>query len=119
MKTTDHRLTERVAALMRAGGWQQVTITAVMGHLGTDVTGLGTDGRRWLLRCHSDPDRVTPVDVHRFAGTARQLRRSDVTMIVVDGPARLPLLDAASTAGITFVDAASLSWWTALQSRDL
>jgi hypothetical protein len=63
----DRQLTERVTALMRAGGWRQVTITAPMGALGTDVLGIGTDGRRWLLRCHGDPARLDRADIHRFA----------------------------------------------------
>jgi Restriction endonuclease len=110
-------LTGRVAALMRAGGWQRVTITASMGRLGTDVVGVGADGRRWLLRCHPDPARLDPADVHRFARTARDLRRGEVTMLVLAGSAPPGVLAAATRAGVTVVDADSLAWWTAMQAR--
>ncbi|MCY1143202.1 restriction endonuclease [Actinoplanes sp. Pm04-4] len=112
---TDRRLTGRVAALMRAGGWRQVTVTAAMGHLGTDVVAVGVDGRRWLLRCHHDPARLTPADVHRFADSARRMRRAEVTMLVLGTDSPSPLLEAAAQAGVTLVDAGSLSWWAAQQ----
>jgi hypothetical protein len=101
---------------MREGGWRQVTVTASMGHLGTDVTGIAADGQRWVLRCHPDPAGLAPVDVHRFADTVRQMRRGDLTMIVVGGSASESLLQAAAQAGVTLVDAASLSWWENLQA---
>jgi hypothetical protein len=96
---------------MREGGWRQVTVTASMGHLGTDVTGIAADGRRWVLRCHPDPSGLTPVDVHRFADAVRQMRRGDLSMVVVAGAAPASLVQAATEAGVTVVDAASLSWW--------
>jgi hypothetical protein len=102
---------------MRAGGWRQVTVTALMGPLGTDVVGVGVDGRRWLLRCHHDPARLTPADVHRFADSARRMRRAEVTMLVLGTDSPGPLLEAAAQAGVTLVDAGSLSWWSAQQRR--
>ena len=113
---TDRQLTDRVAALMRDGGWRQVTVTAAMGHLGTDVVGMGADGRRWLMRCHRDAARLAPADVHRFADTARNLRRGDVTMLVTAGPVSAPVLHAAVQAGVTLVDGESLAWWSTVQN---
>ncbi|GAA2630995.1 restriction endonuclease [Paractinoplanes durhamensis] len=109
-------LADRVAALMRSGGWRHVTVTASMGNLGTDVVGVAADGRRWVLRCHRDPARLDPADVHRFADAVRQMRRAEVTMLVIAGTAPGPVLHAAAKAGVTVVDADSLSWWTSLQS---
>ncbi len=93
-----------------------MTVTASMGHLGTDVTGVAADGRRWVLRCHPDPSSVAALDVHRFADGVREMRRGDLTMIVVGGAAPASLVQAASRAGVTVVDAASLSWWENLQA---
>ncbi len=108
-------LAARVAALMRAGGWRQVTVTAALGRLGTDVVGVGADDRRWLIRCHHDSAGLAPSDVHRFADTARYLRRGDVTVLVTDGPVAEPVLDAARRSGVTLVDSESLSWWATVQ----
>ncbi|MET0425878.1 MAG: restriction endonuclease [Actinoplanes sp.] len=109
------RLPDRVADLMRAGGWRRVTITAAMGHLGTDVVGVGADGRRWLIRCHDDPGSLQPLDVQRFAETTRKMRRSEVTIMVTGRTAAEPVLLAARQARITMVDSESLDWWAAVQ----
>ncbi|WP_433294275.1 hypothetical protein ACQP2F_32685 [Actinoplanes sp. CA-030573] len=93
-----------------------MTVTASMGHLGTDVTGIGADGQRWVLRCHLDPAGLAPADVHRFADAVRLMQRGDLIMIVVGGSASEPVLQAAVQASVTIVDAASLSWWENLQA---
>ncbi|MET3425537.1 hypothetical protein BJ973_004749 [Actinoplanes tereljensis] len=108
----------RVAELMRAGGWRRVTITAGLGHLGTDVIGVGADGRRWLIRCHHDQTPLAPSDVHRFAETNRYLRRGDLTVLVTDQPLTQPVLQAAARGGVTLVDSGTLSWWATVQLRE-
>jgi len=113
---TDRQLADRVAALMRSGGWRRVTVTGALGHLGTDVVGVAADGRRWLMRCHRDPDRLDPSDVFRFADTARYLRRGDVTILVTAGPVPAPARHAALRAGVTLVDSEGLAWWAAVQN---
>ncbi|GAA0546223.1 hypothetical protein GCM10010172_29850 [Paractinoplanes ferrugineus] len=95
-----------------------MTVTASMGLLGTDVVGVGADGRRWLMRCHHDPSRLEPADVHRFADMVRQARRGEVSMMVVPGTVPDPVLHTAAQAGVTLVDAGSLRWWAALQSEN-
>ncbi|HEV7710428.1 MAG TPA: restriction endonuclease [Asanoa sp.] len=110
---TDRQLAVRVAALLRAAGWRQVTVTAAMGQLGTDVVGVGVDGRRWVTRCHREPARLDPSDVHRFADTVRQLRRGNATMLVTAGTVPSPVRNAALRAGVTLVDFDGLAGWAA------
>jgi hypothetical protein len=115
---TDRQFVDHVAGLLRAGGWTRVTVTAAMGHLGTDVVGVSADGRRWLMRCHRDPTRLDPSDVHRFAETARDLRRGDLAMLVTAGTVSAPVMQATLSAGITLVTGESLAWWADIQHGD-
>jgi hypothetical protein len=109
-------LAGHVASLMRTGGWRQVAVTAALGRLGTDVVGVGADGRRWLIRCHHDQAALAPSDVHRFAEAARYLRRGEVTMLVSNQTLAESVLRAAQRCGVTLVGSESLAWWTNVQS---
>ncbi|MGX6600599.1 restriction endonuclease [Micromonosporaceae bacterium Da 78-11] len=111
------QLTRYVAGLMKAGGWRRVSIAAAMGHLGTDVLGVGADGRRWVVRCHPDAARLDPSDVRRFADAVRQLRRGDVSVLVAAGIVPIALRQAAQGRGTTLVDRDALAWWAAVQTR--
>jgi Restriction endonuclease len=110
-------LPEQVAGLMRAGGWREVTVAAAMGRLGTDVIGVGADGRRWVVRCHHDAGRLDAADVRRFADAVRELRRGEVAVLVTEQPPSTSLLRAALRCGTRLVDRAGLIWWARLQHR--
>jgi hypothetical protein len=109
-------LPRQVAGLMRAGGWRQVTVAAGMGHLGTDVLGVGADGRRWVVRCHHEAARLGPADVRRFADTVRELRRGEVVVLVTEQTVSTALRLAAQRCGTRLVDTAGLAWWAGLQA---
>ena len=112
---TDAQFTGYVATLLRTGGWKGVTVAAAMGPLGTDVVGVGADGRRWLIRCHRDASRLHPPDVHRFADTVRQLRRGDIAVLITAGEVPEPVRQAAVASNTTVVDGAGLAWWAGTQ----
>jgi hypothetical protein len=108
-------LPRQVAGLMRAGGWQQVTVAAAMGRLGTDVMGVSADGRRWVVRCHHGVAGLDPADVRRFVDTVRELRRGEVTVLVTDQPISGVLRQAAQRCGTTLVGRDALRWWAGIQ----
>ena len=114
---TDGQFTQYVAGLLRAGGWKRVSVSAPMGPLGTDVSAVGADGRRWLVRCHRDATRLRPADVHRFADTVRLCRRGDVTVLITAGTVPEQVRRAAVASRTTVVDGESLAWWAGLQRR--
>ena len=116
MSGSEAELTRHVAGLMRAGGWQQVSVAAAMGHLGTDVYGVGVDGRRWVVRCHPDAALLDPADVRRFADAVRLTRRGDVVVLVAAGFVPAALRRAAQRCGTTLVDRDALDWWASVQT---
>ena len=101
---TDGQFTAYVVGLMRHGGWARVSVSAAMGHLGTDVVGVGADGRRWLVRCHRDASRLQPSDVHRFAHAVRQLRRGDIAVLVTAGDVPERIRHAAADRDTPVID---------------
>ena len=109
-------LGRHVAGLMRAGGWREVSVAAAMGHLGTDVCGVGVDGRRWVVRCHPDAALLDPADVRRFADAVRLTRRGEVIVLVAAGFVPAALRQAAQRCGTTLVDLDALDWWAGVQN---
>jgi hypothetical protein len=99
---------EQVAARMLADGWRQVTLSAAMGPLGTDITGVSGDGRRWVVRCHSH-GVLDPADVQRFADAVRQMRRADVHALVTEATLTVRARAAADGCRTVVVDRAGLA----------
>jgi hypothetical protein len=113
---TDGQFAAYVVGLMRQGGWARVSVSAAMGHLGTDVVGVAADGRRWLVRCHRDASRLQPSDVHRFARAVRELRRGDVAVLVTAGEVPARIRHAAADSATPVIDGRGLAWWADFQS---
>lgn len=102
-------LPDHVAGLMRTNGWRTVSVSAAMGRLGTDVTGVAADGRRWVVRCHRDAAILEPADVLRFAEAVHGMRRADVHALFTTGPITDPVREAARRCRTTLLDRNALT----------
>ncbi|WP_328654419.1 restriction endonuclease [Micromonospora sp. NBC_00330] len=100
-----------MARLMRRSGFRRVTVSGRSGDMGCDVVGYTPDGRKVVVQCKRYSSKLTSPDVQRFAGTARDVHRAHVPLLVTTAHVTNPARDVAKLCNITLVDRTLLSRW--------
>ena len=100
-----------VARLMRRCGFRRVKVSGGAGDLGADIIGYLPDGRRVVVQCKRYRGQVNSPHVQTFNGTARDVHRADVAMLVTSGGATGPARDLAKRLRIVLVDRDALGRW--------
>lgn len=120
---TDHmtgpQFEQYVARLMRASGYRGVTVAGGAGDMGADVIGRSPCGRRVVVQCKRYRGNLSSPDVQRFAGTARDVHRADVALLVTTGRPTAPAREVARHCRITLVDRPALARWVSTQTLPL
>ena len=100
-----------VARLMRRCGFRRVKVSGGAGDLGADIIGYLPDGRRVVVQCKRFTGTVNSPHVQTFNGTARDVHRADVAMLVTSGGATGPARDLAKRLNIVLVDRDAFATW--------
>ncbi|MET7951871.1 restriction endonuclease [Micromonospora sp. NPDC005324] len=100
-----------IARLMRRSGFRRVAVSGKSGDMGCDVVGYAPDGRKVVVQCKRYSSKLTSPDVQWFAGTARDIHRADVPLLVTTAHVTNPARDVAKLCNITLVDRTLLSQW--------
>ncbi|WP_344317095.1 restriction endonuclease, partial [Actinoplanes couchii] len=100
-----------VARLMRHSGCSSVRVSGGTGDMGADVTGRAPDGRRLVVQCKRYAGSLGSPHVQRFAGTAREIHKADVALLVTTGQPTRQAVEVARRCRITLVDRAALAHW--------
>ncbi len=104
-----------VARLMRASGYRGVTVSGGSGDMGADVIGRSPCGRRVVVQCKRYAGNLGSPHVQRFAGTARDIHRADVALLVTTGRPTAQAREVALRCRITLVDRPALARWVSTQ----
>ncbi|MFI7487849.1 restriction endonuclease [Micromonospora echinaurantiaca] len=120
---TDHmsgpEFEQFVARLMRASGYRNVTVSGGSGDMGADVIGQSPCGRRVVVQCKRYKGNLGSPHVQRFAGTAREIHRADVALLVTTGRPTAQARDVALRCRIMLVDRPALARWVSTQALHL
>jgi restriction system protein len=108
-----------VARLMRASGYRWVKVSGGAGDMGADVIGQSPCGRRVVVQCKRYAGNLGSPDVQRFAGTARDIHRADVALLVTTGRPTTQAREVALRCRITLVDRPALARWVSTQTLPL
>jgi restriction system protein len=108
---TGAQFEEYVARLMRRDGLRRVQVCGGSGDLGADITAYTGDGRRVVAQCKRYAGSVGDPHVQRFNGTAWQIHRADVALLVTTGRPTVNARRLAQRCGIVVVDRAALAAW--------
>jgi restriction system protein len=106
------------ARLMRASGFRRVRVVGGSGDMGADVFAYTADGRRVVVQCKRFTGKLSSPHVQRFAGTAREIHRAEVALLVTTGHPTTQARDVALRCRITLVDRAALARWLSTQALD-
>ncbi|MFI1566731.1 restriction endonuclease [Streptomyces sp. NPDC020490] len=117
----DRQFEEYVADLCRRDGCTDVKRVGGAGDLGTDVTGLLPDGRRFVIQCkrYAKHRTVGSRDIQTFNGTARAEHGADTPVFVASCVFTKPARDFAAKHRLVLIDVNLLGFWnsgTALTS---
>jgi restriction system protein len=104
-----------VARLMRASGYRHVTVSGGSGDMGADVVGRSPCGRRVVVQCKRYKGNLGSPHVQRFAGTARDIHRADVALLVTTGRPTAQAREVALRCRIMLVDRPALARWVSTQ----
>ncbi|MEV4202684.1 restriction endonuclease [Micromonospora globbae] len=120
---TDHmtgpEFEQFVARLMRASGYRDVIVCGGSGDMGADVIGQSPCGRRVVVQCKRYRGTLGSPHVQRFAGTARDIHRADVALLVTTGRPTAQAREVALRCRIMLVDRPALAQWVSTQVLDL
>lgn len=120
---TDHmsgpQFEQYVARLMRASGYRGVTVSGGAGDMGADVIGRSPCGRRVVVQCKRYTGNLGSPHVQRFAGTARDIHRADVALLVTTGRPTAQAHEVARRCRITLIDRSALARWVSTQTLPL
>lgn len=120
---TDHmsgpEFEQFVARLMRASGYRSVTVSGGSGDMGADVIGQSPCGRRVVVQCKRYKGNLGSPHVQRFAGTARDIHRADVALLVTTGRPTAQAREVALRCRIMLVDRPALAQWVSTQMLHL
>ncbi len=108
-----------VARLMRASGYRGVTVSGGSGDMGADVIGRSPCGRRVVVQCKRYAGNLGSPHVQRFAGTARDIHRADVALLVTTGRPTAQAREVARHCRITLVDRPALARWVSTRTLPL
>jgi restriction system protein len=108
-----------VARLMRATGYRGVKVQGGSGDMGADVIGTSPCGRRVVVQCKRYAGNLGSPHVQRFAGTARDIHRADVALLVTTGRPTAQAREVALRCRITLVDRPALARWVSTQALAL
>ncbi|MEV7231677.1 restriction endonuclease [Polymorphospora sp. NPDC051019] len=100
---------------MRVSGFREVSVCGGANDMGADVIAYTPDGRRVVVQCKRYKGKLGSPDVQRFAGTARDVHRADVALLVTTGTPTRPAREVARHCRITLVDRPMLTEWAATQ----
>ncbi|WP_328851276.1 restriction endonuclease [Micromonospora globbae] len=116
---TDHmsgpEFEQFVARLMRASGYRNVTVCGGAGDMGADVIGQSPCSRRVVVQCKRYKGNLGSPHVQRFAGTARDIHRADVALLVTTGRPTVQAREVALRCRIMLVDRPALAQWVSTQ----
>jgi restriction system protein len=108
-----------VARLMRASGYRWVSVQGGSGDMGADVIGTSPCGRRVVVQCKRYAGNLGSPHVQRFAGTARDIHRADVALLVTTGRPTVQAREVARRCRIMLVDRPALARWVSTQALQL
>ncbi|MEV6347632.1 restriction endonuclease [Actinoplanes sp. NPDC051851] len=106
------------ARLMRASGFRGVRVIGGSGDMGADVVARTPDGRRVVVQCKRFAGNLGSPHVQRFAGTAREIHRADVALLVTTGSPTAQAREVALLCRITLIDRRSLGRWLTTRTLD-
>ncbi|RZU46570.1 restriction system protein [Krasilnikovia cinnamomea] len=116
---TDHmsgaEFEQFVARLLRVSGYRGVSVSGGAGDMGADVIARTPDGRRLVVQCKRFAGNLGSPHVQRFAGTARDIHRADVALLVTTGRPTAQAREVARRCRITLVDRPELARWVSTQ----
>jgi len=104
------------ARLMRASGFRRVQVVGGSGDMGADVIAWTADGRRVVVQCKRLAGNLGSPHVQQFAGTARDIHRADVALLVTTGRPTTQAREIALRCQITLVDRPALARWVNTQA---
>lgn len=108
---TGPQFEEYVARLMRRDGLHGVRVCGGSGDLGADITARTGDGRRVVVQCKRYSGSVGDPHVQKFNGTAWQIHRADVALLVTTGRPTSRARQLAARCRIVLVDRHELAAW--------
>ena len=108
-----------VAKLMRASGISAVKVSGGAGDMGADIVGRTRDGRRVVVQCKRYRGNLGSPHVQRFAGTARDIHRADIALLVTTGRPTAQAREVARLCRITMIDRPALARWVSTQMPPL
>lgn len=112
------RFEDAVRDLMRRDGCRDAVRVGGRGDLGADVKATDPYGRRWVVQCKHRHNGLagsavgTP-DLQVLNGTARQVHRADVAVLVTNGRVTAPAVAFAKQQRLHVVDRHTLAVWAA------
>ncbi|MCW6009622.1 restriction endonuclease [Micromonospora sp. CPCC 205371] len=108
---TGPQFEQYVARLMRRDGLRGVRVCGGSGDLGADITARTGDGRRVVVQCKRYSGSVGDPHVQKFNGTAWQIHKADVALLVTTGRPTSRARQLATRCRIVLVDRDELAAW--------